>query len=128
MELSDEALCERVASRDEAAFNLLVERYRERAYRLAWSILHDAEDARDLSRKPSSDSTKPRPAFGDGRGFPRGSTGSWSTSAWITDGNTSGGARPSAPPQPRTSRRPRSSTGSRLHPLTLWTTSARRNA
>ncbi len=51
MELSDEALCERVAGRDEAAFNLLVERYRERAYRLAWSILRDAEDARDLSQE-----------------------------------------------------------------------------
>lgn len=51
MELSDEALCERVAGRDEAAFNLLVERYQQRAYRLAWSILRDAEEARDLSQE-----------------------------------------------------------------------------
>ena len=51
MEISDEALCQRVADRDEAAFDLLVERYRERAYRLAWSILRDAEDARDLSQE-----------------------------------------------------------------------------
>ena len=51
MELSDEALCQRVADRDEAAFDLLVERYQERAYRLAWSILRDAEEARDLSQE-----------------------------------------------------------------------------
>jgi RNA polymerase sigma-70 factor, ECF subfamily len=50
-EPSDEALCQRVAGRDEAAFDLLVERYRERAYRLAWSILRNAEDARDLSQE-----------------------------------------------------------------------------
>ena len=48
---ADEALCERVARRDEAAFDLLVSRYQERAYRLAWSILRNAEDARDLSQE-----------------------------------------------------------------------------
>ena len=51
MEPSDEALCERVAKRDEAAFDLLVARYQERAYRLAWSMLRNAEDARDLSQE-----------------------------------------------------------------------------
>lgn len=51
LEPSDEALCQRVAERDEAAFDLLVERYRGRAYRLAWSILRDPEDARDLSQE-----------------------------------------------------------------------------
>ena len=51
MEISDEALCERVARRDTAAFDALVERYQQRAYRLAWSILRDAEDARDLSQE-----------------------------------------------------------------------------
>ena len=50
VENSDEALCRRVAERDEAAFDLLVERYRERAWRLAWSILRDAEAARDVSQ------------------------------------------------------------------------------
>ncbi len=35
MELTDEALCQRVANGDEAAFDLLVARYQERAYRLA---------------------------------------------------------------------------------------------
>ena len=51
MEPSDEALCERVASRDEAAFDLLVGRYQQRACRLAWSMLHDAEAARDVSQE-----------------------------------------------------------------------------
>ena len=51
MELSDEVLCQRVANRDEEAFDLLVERYQGRAYRLAWSILRDAEEARDLSQE-----------------------------------------------------------------------------
>jgi len=50
VELSDEALCQRTAQRDEAAFDLLVERYRARAWRLAWSILRDAEDAREVSQ------------------------------------------------------------------------------
>jgi RNA polymerase sigma-70 factor (ECF subfamily) len=48
---TDEALCERVAGGDEAAFDQLVERYQRRAFRLAWSILRHAEDARDLSQE-----------------------------------------------------------------------------
>ena len=51
MEISDEALCERVGAHDAAAFDLLVQRYQQRAYRLAWSILRDAEEARDLSQE-----------------------------------------------------------------------------
>src|SRR2546423_461617 len=51
VEMSDEALCRRVAERDEAAFDALVERYQARAYRLAWSILRDAEEARDVSQE-----------------------------------------------------------------------------
>ena len=51
MEPSDEVLCERVAGGDEAAFDLLVERYQQRAFRLAWSILRQSEDARDLSQE-----------------------------------------------------------------------------
>jgi RNA polymerase sigma-70 factor (ECF subfamily) len=50
-ESSDETLCRRVAARDEAAFDVLVARYQGRAYRLAWSLLRDAEDARDLSQE-----------------------------------------------------------------------------
>jgi RNA polymerase sigma-70 factor (ECF subfamily) len=51
VDISDEALCRRVAERDEAAFDTLVERYQARAYRLAWSILRDAEEARDVSQE-----------------------------------------------------------------------------
>src|SRR5262245_25348974 len=51
VEISDEALCRRVAERDETAFDALVQRYQARAYRLAWSILRDAEEARDVSQE-----------------------------------------------------------------------------
>lgn len=51
MEPPDEVLCERAARRDERAFDLLVARYQERAYRLAWSILRDADEARDVSQE-----------------------------------------------------------------------------
>jgi len=51
VEIPDEELCRRVAERDEAAFDLLVSRYQERAWRLAWSMLRDAEDARDVSQE-----------------------------------------------------------------------------
>lgn len=51
VEPSDEALCRRVAERDEAAFDALVSRYQQRAWRLAWSILRDAEEARDISQE-----------------------------------------------------------------------------
>lgn len=51
MELSDEVLCRRVADRDENAFELLVERHQRRAYRVAWSILGDADEAKDLSQE-----------------------------------------------------------------------------
>jgi RNA polymerase sigma-70 factor (ECF subfamily) len=50
-EISDEALCRRVAARDEAAFDLLVTRHQGRAYRLAWSLLRNADDARDVSQE-----------------------------------------------------------------------------
>ena len=50
-ETSDETLLARVAARDEAAFDLLVARHQGRAYRLAWSLLRNAEDARDLSQE-----------------------------------------------------------------------------
>jgi len=50
-ESSDEELCGRVAENDETAFEALVERYQQRAYRIAWSILRNAKDARDLSQE-----------------------------------------------------------------------------
>ncbi|HKA61141.1 MAG TPA: sigma-70 family RNA polymerase sigma factor [Methylomirabilota bacterium] len=50
MESSDEDLCRAVAERKPGAFNLLVERYQERAYRIAWSIVRDREEAKDCSQ------------------------------------------------------------------------------
>lgn len=50
-EPSDEELCRRAAARQAGAFDALVERYQERAYRIAWSILRDREAARDCSQE-----------------------------------------------------------------------------
>lgn len=51
LEQSDEALCRSVANREPGAFDLLVERYQERAYRIAWSIVRDREDAKDCAQE-----------------------------------------------------------------------------
>ena len=51
MESSDEELCRAVAERKPGAFDLLVERYQERAYRIAWSIVRDREEAKDCSQE-----------------------------------------------------------------------------
>jgi RNA polymerase sigma-70 factor (ECF subfamily) len=50
VESSDEELCRAVAERKPGAFDLLVERYQERAYRIAWSIVRDREEAKDCSQ------------------------------------------------------------------------------
>jgi RNA polymerase sigma-70 factor (ECF subfamily) len=47
----DEVLCRRIAQQDGGAFDLLVERYQERAYRIAWSVVRDREDAKDCSQE-----------------------------------------------------------------------------
>jgi len=51
LESSDEDLCRRIAQRDGGAFDLLVERYQERAYRIAWSVVRDREDAKNCSQE-----------------------------------------------------------------------------
>jgi len=51
LEPFDEDLCRRIAQQDEGAFELLVERYQERAYRIAWSVVRDREDAKDCSQE-----------------------------------------------------------------------------
>ncbi len=51
MESSDEQLCREVAERKPGAFDLLVERYQKRAYRIAWSVLRDREEAKDCSQE-----------------------------------------------------------------------------
>ena len=48
---SDEDLCRRIAQQDGGAFDLLVERYQDRAYRIAWSVVRDREDAKDCSQE-----------------------------------------------------------------------------
>ena len=48
---SDEDLCRRIAQQDAGAFELLVERYQKRAYRIAWSVVRDREDAKDCSQE-----------------------------------------------------------------------------
>ena len=51
IEPSDEDLCRRIARQDVGAFDLVVERYQERAYRIAWSVVRDREDAKDCSQE-----------------------------------------------------------------------------
>ena len=51
LEPCDEDLCRRIAQQDGGAFDLLVERYQERAYRIAWSVVRDGEDAKDCSQE-----------------------------------------------------------------------------
>ncbi len=48
---SDEELCKRAAARDGAAFEELVRRHQERAHRIAWTVLLDAEEAREVSQE-----------------------------------------------------------------------------
>jgi RNA polymerase sigma-70 factor (ECF subfamily) len=50
VEPSDEELCRKIAERDGAAFELMVDRHQGRAYRLASSILGNEADARDVSQ------------------------------------------------------------------------------
>ena len=95
VEISDETLCQRVAERDEAAFDQLVERYQGRAYRLAWSILRDAEEARDASQEAFIRLFQSAGSFGGRSRFSTWFTGCSSTSAWISAGRRGGGGRSS---------------------------------
>jgi RNA polymerase sigma-70 factor, ECF subfamily len=49
-EPSDEELCRKVAARDARAFEMLVQRHQARAYRIAFSIIGNEADARDVSQ------------------------------------------------------------------------------
>jgi RNA polymerase sigma-70 factor (ECF subfamily) len=51
MEPTDEELCRRIGERDNAAFEMLVERHQARAFRLASSILANEADGRDVSQE-----------------------------------------------------------------------------
>ena len=51
METDDAALVERCRRGDVAAFEPLVEKYRQRVYRLAYNVLRDSEDAWDVAQE-----------------------------------------------------------------------------
>ena len=51
VEPTDEELCRRIAERDSAAFEMLVERHQARTFRLASSILANEADGRDVSQE-----------------------------------------------------------------------------
>ena len=51
MGTDDSALVERVRGGDVAAFEPLVEKYRQRVYRLAYNVLRDREDAYDVAQE-----------------------------------------------------------------------------
>lgn len=50
-ELEDEGLVALAQRGDRGAFEVLVDRYKERAYRIAFDFVRDREDARDLSQE-----------------------------------------------------------------------------
>jgi RNA polymerase sigma-70 factor (ECF subfamily) len=51
VEITDEELCRRVAAGDATAFEELVERYQNRVFRMATSILANEADGRDISQE-----------------------------------------------------------------------------
>jgi RNA polymerase sigma-70 factor (ECF subfamily) len=48
---NDDRLMALVAARDGAAFRILIERYQQRPYRLAWRMLNDATEAEDVAQE-----------------------------------------------------------------------------
>ena len=63
MESDDGALVERVRGGDVAAFEPLVEKYRQRVYRLAYNVLRDKEDAWDVAQEAFIKAYKALPTF-----------------------------------------------------------------
>jgi RNA polymerase sigma-70 factor (ECF subfamily) len=59
----DGALVERVRGGDVAAFEPLVEKYRQRVYRLAYNVLRDKEDAWDVAQEAFIKAYKALPTF-----------------------------------------------------------------
>ena len=55
MDIDEAALLERCRQGDVAAFEPLVEKYRERVWRLAYHHLRDSEEARDVVARPVAD-------------------------------------------------------------------------
>jgi len=49
-ELDDQTLVERVIAGDQASYRYLVERYQSRVFAVAYGVLHNAEDAREVAQ------------------------------------------------------------------------------
>ena len=63
MDTDDAALVERVRAGDVAAFEPLVEKYRQRAYRLAYNVLRNSEDALDVAQEAFIKAYQALPGF-----------------------------------------------------------------
>jgi RNA polymerase sigma-70 factor (ECF subfamily) len=63
VDTDDGTLVERVRGGDVAAFEPLVEKYRQRVYRLAFNVLRDEEDARDVAQEAFIKAYKALPSF-----------------------------------------------------------------
>ena len=63
MDTDDGALVERVRGGDVAAFEPLVEKYRQRVYRLAYNVLRNQEDALDVAQEAFIKAYQALPAF-----------------------------------------------------------------
>jgi RNA polymerase sigma-70 factor (ECF subfamily) len=63
VDTDDGALVERVRGGDVAAFEPLVEKYRQRVYRLAYSVLRNQEDAWDVAQEAFIKAYKALPSF-----------------------------------------------------------------
>jgi RNA polymerase sigma-70 factor (ECF subfamily) len=63
VDTDDGALVERVRGGDVAAFEPLVEKYRQRVYRLAYNVLRNQEDAWDVAQEAFIKAYKALPAF-----------------------------------------------------------------
>jgi RNA polymerase sigma-70 factor (ECF subfamily) len=63
VENNDQALIERCRNGDVAAFEPLVEKYRDRAWRLAFNVLRDREDASDVTQEAFVRAWQALPSF-----------------------------------------------------------------
>ena len=63
MDIDDAALVERVQAGDIAAFEPLVEKYRQRVYRLAYNVLRNSEDAMDVAQEAFIKAYQAMPTF-----------------------------------------------------------------
>ena len=63
MDIDDAALVERVRGGDVAAFEPLVEKYRQRVYRLAYNVLRNSEDAWDVAQEAFIKAYQALPGF-----------------------------------------------------------------